>query len=105
MVLGLLSHGLAVRISREDDTDFLQREVMDTNQQLTQLETYNKVEKQIKEALKLDNNERPGLKRGTGAPIVVQKTKQENEKERSVMVDTPIMWGWQDPMITYKRRH
>ena len=79
MVLGLLSHGLAVRISQEDDTDFLQREVMDTNQQLTQLETYNEVEKQIKEALKLDNNERPGLKRGTGAPIVIHKRQHANK--------------------------
>ena len=25
-------------------------------------------------------------------------------KNRSIMVNTEIRWGWKDPMITYKRR-
>ena len=46
---------------------------MDIKQQLPQLETYNKVEKKIKESPDLDLNERPRLKRGTGVPIVIHK--------------------------------
>ena len=52
---------------------------MDTEQQLPQLETYNKVEKQIKEAFDLDINERPRLKRGAGAPIVIHKRQHANK--------------------------
>ena len=53
---------------------------MDTEQQLPQLETYNKVEKKIKEAFDLDINERPRLKRGAGAPIVIHKRLQAKKK-------------------------
>ena len=73
MTIGLLAHGLALRISQEENTSFLQKRVMDTKQQLPQLETYNKVEKKIKESPDLDLNERPRLKRGTGVPIVIHK--------------------------------
>ena len=51
---------------------------MDIYQHLPQLETYNKVEQQTKEALDLDLNECPGLKGGTGAPIVIHNSQQEN---------------------------
>ena len=51
---------------------------MDIKQQLPQLETYNKVEQQIKEALDLDINECPRLKRVNGALIVIHKRRQGN---------------------------
>ena len=76
---------------------------MYTEHKLPQLEPYNKVEKKIKEALDLDLNERPGLKRGTGAPIVMPMRQHASKKERLLMVDTKIRWGWQYPMTTYKR--
>ena len=59
---------------------------MDTEQQVPQLETYNKVEKKIKEAFDLDINERPRLKRGAGAPIVIHKRLQA-KKVRWIMVN------------------
>ena len=73
MALDLLAHRLSVRISWEENTKFLQREVMDTEQKLPQLETYNKFDQEIKEALDLYLNERPSLKRETRAPIVIHK--------------------------------
>ena len=79
-MIGLLAHGLAVRISREENTAFLQRKVMDNYQQLPQLETYNKVDQKNKEALDLDLNDRSGLKRGTGAPIVIHNRQHEKKK-------------------------
>ena len=51
---------------------------MDTEQKLPQLETYNKFEQEIKEALDLDINERPRLKMVTGVPIVIHKRQQGN---------------------------
>ena len=78
MALDLLAHRLSVRISWEENTKFLQREVMDTEQKLPQLETYNKFEQEIKEALDLDINERPRLKMVTGVPIVIHKRQQGN---------------------------
>ena len=80
MAINLLAHGLAVQISRGEDTEFFQREVMDTEKQLTQIETCNKVEQKNKGAFDLDLNERSMLKRGTGAPIVVHKRRHANEK-------------------------
>ena len=52
----------------------------------------------------MDLNELPSLKRITGAPIVIHKRRQTNEKEKSFMVNIAIIWVWQDPMINYKRR-
>ena len=46
MALDLLAHGIAVRISREDNRIFLLREEEGTKQQLPQLETYNEVKQQ-----------------------------------------------------------
>ena len=46
---------------------------MDTEQKLPQLETYNKFDQEIKEALDLYLNESPSLKRETRAPIVIHK--------------------------------
>ena len=60
---------------------------MDTNQQLPQLETYNKDEQQIKEVLDLDLNDHSRLKRGTGLPIVIHKRRKANEKEMPIMVN------------------
>ena len=54
---------------------------MDNYQQLPQLETYNKVDQKIKEALDLDLNDRSGLKRGTGAPIVIHNRQHEKKRE------------------------
>ena len=81
MSLHLLVYRLAVRISQEDNTAFLQRKVMDTKQQLPELETYNKVEQQIKDTLDLDINELPRLKRGTVESVVILKRRQANKKE------------------------
>ena len=47
MALNLLAHGLAVRLSKEDKKLILQREVIDTENQLPQLEIYNNDEKKI----------------------------------------------------------
>ena len=66
---------------------------MDTEQQLPQLETYNKVRQQIKEALNLDLNELQEFKRGTWAPILIQKRRQENKEEWSITVNTSIRLG------------
>ena len=93
MTIGLLAHGLALRISQEENTSFLQKRVMDTKQQLPQLETYNKVRQQIKEALNLDLNELQEFKRGTWAPILIQKRRQENKEEWSITVNTSIRLG------------
>ena len=54
---------------------------MDTKQQLPELETYNKVEQQIKDTLDLDINELPRLKRGTVESVVILKRRQANKKE------------------------
>ena len=67
---------------------------MDNKQQLPQLETYNEVDQNIKEALDLDINECPRLKRGTVAPVLIHKRQQSKKKERSIMLNTEIMWGW-----------
>ena len=42
IVLNLVEHRLAVRISLEENTESRQSEVMDAEQQLPLLETYNK---------------------------------------------------------------
>ena len=88
MALDLLAHGLAVRISQEENTSFLQREAMDTKHQLPQLETYSKVDQKIKEALDWDLNDSPGLIRVTMETIVIHKRRQANEKESSIMANT-----------------
>ena len=82
MALDLLAYGIYVRISREDNTGFLQREVMDTEHKLPQLETYNNFEQKIKYSLDLDINDHTRSKRETGAPIVIHKMQQANGKER-----------------------
>ena len=81
MALNLLAHEISVQISGEDNTSFFRRKVMDTKQQLPQLETYNKVEQQIKDTLDLDINELPRLKRGTVESVVILKRRQANKKE------------------------
>ena len=75
---------------------------MDNKQQLPQLETYNVVDQNIKEALDLDLNECPRLKSGTVAPVLIHKRQQAKKKDRSIMVNAAIKWGWQVPVITYK---
>ena len=69
MALGLLAHGLAVRILPEENIAYLRGEAMDTKKQLPQLETYNKVEQQMEEAPDLYINDRPRLKRVLGCPL------------------------------------
>ena len=68
-------------------------------------EVSSRFEKEIEFALALDLTCKTRMSRTNGSKIIIKsRMTQADENARQMCIHTAILWGWQDPYLSYKER-